>query len=332
MKVTVQTLNKKTLEVTVEGANVSHLREAIRKGYEVPDNKEVKIIFSGKVLENDDETLESAGVEDGSKCVILVKTKKAPKPAPAPEPAPEPVVEPAPAQPAQPAQPEQLAVPPSQPVNLFDLAAQQQAAQQQAAQQQASANLFGAPGGAPGVPNAAGGDMNAALFQQLLMSNPQMLAQMLMQDPQIQQLAQENPQAIQQLLSNPAMLQQLIGQAMGGAGGGGVPPGATVVTLTEEERVQVQQLVDLGVDEQEALEVYVQCGRDVNLAANIILSDMMDAPAPAPAPAPAEAAPAPAEAGPAPAEAAPAEAAPVADEEAAEVQEAVPAPDAEGSE
>jgi len=267
MKILVQTISKENTEIEVSGNTVGDLRAEIIKAKSIPDNKDVKIIFNGKILENDGDTFEQVGIKETlNKVVILVKNKPAPAPTPsvpapsvpapsvpAPAPAPAPSVQaPAPAP----------SVPTTAPVNLFDLAAQTQAGQHGNTD---DADL-------PGIPEM--GD-EAAMFQQLLMSNPQMITQLLMNSPQFQQ----NPQAIEQLLSNPEFLQQIIGslvQGLGGGGGmagGGVPMGIQI-TLSPDEMAQVQQLESLGISHQEALYYYESCGRNVDLAADMIFQDL----------------------------------------------------------
>lgn len=274
MKILVQTISKENTEIEVSGNTVGDLRAEIIKAKSIPDNKDVKIIFNGKILENDGETFEQVGIKETlNKVVILVKNKPvaAPTPAPASSSAPTPSVPasapasaPTPVQaPAPPVQAPAPSVPTAAPVNLFDLAAQTQAGQHGNTD---DADL-------PGIPEM--GD-EAAMFQQLLMSNPQMITQLLMNSPQFQQ----NPQAIEQLLSNPEFLQQIIGslvQGLGGGGGGiaggGVPMGIQI-TLSPDEMAQVQQLESLGISHQEALYYYESCGRNVDLAADMIFQDL----------------------------------------------------------
>jgi hypothetical protein len=265
MRILVQTISKENTEIDVSGNTVGDLRVEIIKAKSIPDNKDVKIIFNGKILENDSETFEQVGIKETlNKVVILVKNKPAPAPtnvpASAPAPAPTSVHVPAPTPTSVSSGPVQAPpVPTAAPVNLFDLAAQAQAGQQ-----------AGADGSdLPGIPEM--GD-EAAMFQQLLMSNPQMITQLLMNSPQFQ----ENPQAIEQLLSNPEFIQQIIAslvQGLGGGAGGGAPMGIQI-TLSPEEMAQVQQLESLGISHQEALYYYESCGRNVDLAADMIFQDL----------------------------------------------------------
>merc|ERR1712039_41767 len=112
------------------------------------------------------------------------------------------------------------------------------------------------------------------MFAQLA-ANPQMLAQLAQQDPMIAQLMQ-NPQAL-------AMLQQRLQQGggggggmqglagLGGAGGGGAGGApAAPAQLTEEDNAAIERLMSLGFDRNMVVEVYLGCGKNENLAANIL--------------------------------------------------------------
>merc|ERR1712039_718983 len=117
------------------------------------------------------------------------------------------------------------------------------------------------------------------MFAQLA-ANPQMLAQLAQSDPMIAQLIQ-NPQAL-------AMLQQRMQQGGAGGGGGGLGgmPGlaglggaggggaggapAAPAQLTEEDNAAIERLMALGFDRNMVVEVYLGCGKNENLAANIL--------------------------------------------------------------
>jgi len=134
-------------------------------------------------------------------------------------------------------------------------------------------------GGAPG-----GMDM-----RQMLTQNPEFLRAVL------QNMSQTNPELVQQLAQNPAALMQMMQmmQAMGGRGGGGggmppgmggpqggghggPPPGVVTVELTEAERQSVQNLMALapGISQQQALQAFLVCDRQEELAANYLLDQM----------------------------------------------------------
>lgn len=277
MRILVQTISKENTEVDVTGNTVGHLRTEIVKSKNIPENKELKIIFNGKILENDSDTFEQVGITQTlNKVVILVKNKPVAAPVPTSQPVSTPASAPAPTTVAAPAPKPVVAQPPtqaqaptsSQPVNLFDLAAQAQQQQQQVGGE----GLPNMDGNLDGIPEMG---PEAAMFQQLLMSNPQMITQLLMSSPEFQQ----NPQALEQLLANPEFLQQIatsLVQNLSGAGdlGDGQNGGTIPIMLTAEEIAQVEQLEALGIDRQTAIYYYESCGRNVDLAAEMIFQDL----------------------------------------------------------
>jgi UV excision repair protein RAD23 len=106
------------------------------------------------------------------------------------------------------------------------------------------------------------------------MNNPQMaqMAAMLAQNPaMLQQLAQSDPQIAQLAQQNPQALASLLAMAAQGGGmpGGGMPQ----AQLTEEDNAAVERLVALGFDKEMVIEVFLGCGKDEQLAASILLDE-----------------------------------------------------------
>jgi UV excision repair protein RAD23 len=116
----------------------------------------------------------------------------------------------------------------------------------------------------------------AAMLQQ----NPQLMAALMQgiaqQEGGQEMLAQlqQNPQAMMQ------MLQAISRGGMGGQGGmpgqGGPPPGARQIQLTEAEAASLQRLQALapGVSQQQALQAFLVCDRNEELAANYLLDQL----------------------------------------------------------
>mmetsp|Transcript_45563 Transcript_45563/g.120910 ORF Transcript_45563/g.120910 Transcript_45563/m.120910 type:complete len:377 (-) Transcript_45563:252-1382(-) len=155
--------------------------------------------------------------------------------------------------------------------------------------------MTGAGGGGAG---AVGGDGNAALLElrnspmfpelaRMVATNPQILPQMM---PALQQ---SNPALVQAILQNPDAFQRMLQEAAGGGaqdpaaamlaavGGGGGPggeggaaggqaPGTVVVQLSEQEREAVERLCALGFDRNMAVQAYMACDKNEELAANFL--------------------------------------------------------------
>ncbi|KAH9159134.1 hypothetical protein EDB89DRAFT_2223126 [Lactarius sanguifluus] len=153
------------------------------------------------------------------------------------------------------------AVPPQQPSapqNLFQLAQQQQ---QQPPSVPTSA---GGAGGAPGL----GALRNVNELREFVAQNPNSL------QPLIQQLAQGNPQLAQALAANPGALLDLLGGEEGEDEA--IPPGAHVVNVTHEEREAIERLVALGFPRHAAIEAYLACDKNEELAANYLFEGGFD--------------------------------------------------------
>ncbi|KAG8896338.1 hypothetical protein FRC00_006114 [Tulasnella sp. 408] len=130
---------------------------------------------------------------------------------------------------------------PAQPGNLF-----------QAAQQ--AAQHHGGPGAGRGPSSAGAG--GPALDLAALQNNPMMgqIQQMVQQNPALlqpllQNLMATQPQLAQALAQNPELLMQLLGGAGAGAEGldaddedAPIPPGAQVISVTEEERDAINRV------------------------------------------------------------------------------------------
>jgi len=141
----------------------------------------------------------------------------------------------------------------NQPQNLFQLAQQQQ---------QAGAS---GPGSLPN-PEALRDNSQLQQLREQIGRNPALLQYL------IQQLGIQNPAMAQSLADNPEALLQHLGMENDGADSEGnpIPPGAQVVSVTEEERAAIQRLEALGFPRQEAAVAYFACDKNEELAANYL--------------------------------------------------------------
>ncbi|CAG8594236.1 9138_t:CDS:2 [Funneliformis mosseae] len=122
----------------------------------------------------------------------------------------------------------------------------------------------------PGVtPTTTAGLRSQPLFQQLrqiVQQNPSML------QPLLQQLGQSNPQFLQLINSNPEYFMRLL-QEGEEAGEGNLPP-PQYVSVTQEEKEAIDRLEALGFERALAIEAFLACDRNEEMAANYLFDHM----------------------------------------------------------
>jgi UV excision repair protein RAD23 len=94
-------------------------------------------------------------------------------------------------------------------------------------------------------------------------------------------IIQANPQILMQLISTGSLnIQGFPPQApnMGGGGGGVQPPSTQpgqqvpqpTIELTEDDRANIDTIISMGFNEQQAIEAYMVCNKNVELAINYL--------------------------------------------------------------
>lgn len=150
-------------------------------------------------------------------------------------------------------------------VNLFEQAAQQ------VQQQQPTAGGGGALGAAAGLSHLRNSPQMAQM-RQLIQQNPQLL------QPILQQMGANNPQLLQLIQQNPDAFLQMMAEGDGeeaeetsGPGGFGMPQ---VVHITPEEDAAINRLIALGFERANAIEAFLACDKNEELAANYLFDQM----------------------------------------------------------
>ena len=239
MKVIVQTLDRKTVDVNVEeNVTLSDLKNSIQEVMNHPADQ-MSVIFNGKKLS---EYL----IVDGTK-IVLMKHK--------PKPTTQSTV-----LPTQTQTPDQNSVQPSdvseQPTPDDVTQQSAQSSQQAQSSQPSQVNMMTA-------------------FNQAL-QNPQVLMQLLMSNPQFAQLAQQNPNAVQQLINNPNFLNSI--QMFGDEDDDEDPLYEkyfdSEVQLTEEQKAEVNEITNMGFGSYEdTLQFYVAYGYSKDATVNALLDE-----------------------------------------------------------
>ncbi|KIW27445.1 UV excision repair protein Rad23 [Cladophialophora immunda] len=162
----------------------------------------------------------------------------------------------------QPAQPAQAASPAGdEPINLFEAAAQ-----------------AGRPGGRRAAASASA-QAGTATNMDFLRNSPhfQQLRQFVQQQPAmlepiLQQLAEGNPELAQMIGSNQDQFLQLLAEDAQDT----LPPGATQIHVTEEERDAIERLCRLGFPRDQVIQAYFACDKNEELAANFLFEQPDD--------------------------------------------------------
>eukprot|EP00439_Symbiodinium_sp_Y106_P083748 s635_g24.t1 len=123
---------------------------------------------------------------------------------------------------------------------------------------------------------------------QAVAADPNVLPQIIMalqqSNPALVQTIRENPQEFMRLLQGGAAppaggdqdpVAAMLAAAQGGGGGGAPGAGQQVVRLTPEEGEAVRRLTELGFDRGMAVQAYLACDKNEELAANFLFENQM---------------------------------------------------------
>eukprot|EP00775_Hariotina_reticulata_P002326 gene2326-2634_t len=263
MKLTFRTIKGTTFNMEAEATTtVGDLKANVEssQGPQFPKDQ-LKLIYKGKVLDDDAKTVSDYGVDESGFLVVFMQKKAEGKPA----------------------------------------AAAGGASSSAAPAAAEAFDMFGGGGGGGGAGAAGGeagaaagpldflrGNPQFQLLRRAVQANPDILA------PMLQELRKQNPQLMQQISQNQAefmrmvmeapeegeeeemaQMAQLLGAMRGGAGAaggeGGLPPGVMAIELTEADDAAIQRLQGLGFDRDACIEAYLACDKNEEIAANFLL-------------------------------------------------------------
>eukprot|EP00474_Spongospora_subterranea_P008546 CRZ09004.1 hypothetical protein [Spongospora subterranea] len=132
--------------------------------------------------------------------------------------------------------------------------------------------------------HGGGVPVDLATIQQLIQDRPEVLDAIInhigQSNPQLLQAIGNNREAFAQLIQNPAVLAQILqsfgiaGASPGGGGAGG--DGSNVVQVSLADRQAIERLAGLGFSHNRALEAYLACDRNEEIAANYLFESGND--------------------------------------------------------
>ena len=112
---------------------------------------------------------------------------------------------------------------------------------------------------------------------QAIQQNPQMLIQLLMASPQIQQMSQQNPEVFQQIINDPSLInnimqltqtmqqdEQMYNKVFDGD-----------INLTEEQKAEVEEIVSMGFGVYEdVVQYYIAFDYNKEMTVNHLLNEI----------------------------------------------------------
>ncbi|KAI8990095.1 ubiquitin family-domain-containing protein [Pilobolus umbonatus] len=138
----------------------------------------------------------------------------------------------------------------NEPMNLFTAAQQQRQQQQSAHANPDFSNLRNTP--------------HFQQIRQLVQTNPSLL------QPFLHQLGQSNPELLRSINADPNGFLQALLEGVEEEEEGSPPSGASMIQVTQEEKDAIDRLVNLGFDRGSAIEAFIACDKNEEMAANYL--------------------------------------------------------------
>ena len=279
MKFKAKSLSGEVLDVEVDdNATVEHAKESIGN-IKNESIENIKIIYNGQILENINK-LTDCGVTENCTVVILIKKPKVQQPVQQSSfgvgQVPTMGEQPSFGVGQVPTMGDQVQPPLVQPFpNIFNNLPV-------SGQQQPFPNIFNnlptVSGQQQPFPNIISGSESAGnmlnQFQNQLEQNPQLFSQLLMQNPFINQFAQQNPEQFQQIINDPNFVQNVIQSTSSGFDepeqGDNME---STISLTKEEKEDVDFIVNMGFSATDAYQYYFACEKNKELAVNMLMEN-----------------------------------------------------------
>lgn len=231
MKITVKTIKNESFPVEVinEGT-VLDLKNEISKAYRSIPIDNIKVIFEGKILEND-RSLQSYSIKDNCNVVIVIGKSKS-----------------------------------------------NQSTKNEINNQQDNTNTTSNTSNTSKIDNPLRITDDSNKSQDISINKD---AQKISQENNLLPEITENfydPTKLQQIINDPNFLTNImmIGRMLHNRTPNNELFEDTKIELTESEKQDIDSLIDMGFDESDVIQYYLVCGKDKNLAADMMMNDILN--------------------------------------------------------
>jgi len=245
MEITIQTLRQESFKIIIEeDSTIEQLHEKVLEVKEVPEGKELNLIYNGTILEDGNKTLTEHGIKNETKIVMLIRKKKIIKESQEPK------------------------------VNIVE---EDKIETQEVTP--TGLNIFDSDNDQSGEIEQLKTLLmkNPQLLVKMLMLSPtiQNLSQ---ENPDQLQEKLNDPDFVNdimnELLTDPSILQTIL-SAIGGNMSNS-DDGNQYIDVTPQEKQDIEDLVALGYDENLVLQYYLVCDRDKQATASMLMSEKQE--------------------------------------------------------